>query len=38
MLLAIAPLVGVARIAAVVPTVALALDYDLDAALESHDV
>ena len=37
-LLAIAPLVGVARIAAVVPTVALALDYDLDAALESHDV
>jgi len=36
-LLVIAPLVGVARIAAVAPTVALALDYDLDAALESHD-
>lgn len=37
-LLAITPLVGVARIAAIAPTVALALDYDLDAALESHDV
>jgi alkylhydroperoxidase/carboxymuconolactone decarboxylase family protein YurZ len=36
-LLAIAPLVGVVRIAAITPTVALALDYDLDAALESPD-
>lgn len=37
-LLAIAPLVGVARVAAIAPTVALALDYDLEAALESPDV
>ena len=37
-LLAIAPLMGVARIASVVPMVAMALDYDLDAALESPDV
>ena len=37
-LLAIAPLVGVARVASIAPTVALALDYDLDAALESPDV
>jgi len=35
-LLAIAPLVGVARISAIAPVVALALDYDLDSALESH--
>lgn len=33
-LLAIAPLIGVVRVAAIAPTVALALDYDLEAALE----
>ncbi len=36
-LLAIAPFVGVARLSSVAPAVALALDYDLDAALESPD-
>ena len=35
MLLAVASLVGVARVAATAPKVALALDYDLDADLES---
>jgi alkylhydroperoxidase/carboxymuconolactone decarboxylase family protein YurZ len=34
-LLAVASLVGVARVAATAPKVALALDYDLDADLES---
>jgi len=33
-MLAIAPLVGVARVVNTAPKVALALDYDLDAALE----
>jgi 4-carboxymuconolactone decarboxylase len=33
-LLAVAPLIGVARAAAAAPKVALALDYDIDAALE----
>jgi alkylhydroperoxidase/carboxymuconolactone decarboxylase family protein YurZ len=36
-LLAIAPFVGVARLSSIAPTVALALDYDLDAALEAPD-
>ena len=34
-MLVIAPLVGVARIVNTAPKVALALDYDLDEALES---
>ena len=33
-LLAVAPLVGFARVATTAPKIALALDYDLDAALE----
>lgn len=36
-LLAVAPLIGVARVAASTPKVALALDYDLDEALEALD-
>ena len=34
-MLAVAPLVGMARVVGAAPKVALALDYDLDAALES---
>jgi alkylhydroperoxidase/carboxymuconolactone decarboxylase family protein YurZ len=34
-LLAVAPLIGVARVASAAPKVALALDYDIDAALET---
>jgi alkylhydroperoxidase/carboxymuconolactone decarboxylase family protein YurZ len=36
-LLAVAPLIGVARVVASAPKVALALDYDIDAALERLD-
>lgn len=36
-LLAVAPLIGVARVVASARKVALALDYDIDAALEAHD-
>ncbi|SRR5690606_34795535 len=36
-LLAIAPMVGTARIVTATPKVALALGYDIDAALESTD-
>lgn len=36
-LLSVASLVGVARVAATAPKVALALDYDLEAALETHE-
>lgn len=36
-LVAVAPLIGVARAVAVAPKVALALDYDVDAALEALD-
>lgn len=36
-LLAVAPLVGVARVSTTASKVALALDYDIDAALEARD-
>ena len=36
-LLAVAPLVGFARVAMTAPKIAMALDYDLDAALEVLD-
>jgi alkylhydroperoxidase/carboxymuconolactone decarboxylase family protein YurZ len=37
-LLAIAPVVGVARVVAVAPQLSLALGYDVEAALETYDV
>ena len=36
-LMAVAPITGVARVVAATPEVALALGYDLDAALEDRD-
>jgi alkylhydroperoxidase/carboxymuconolactone decarboxylase family protein YurZ len=37
-LLAIAPVVGVARVVSVAPQLSLALGYDVERALETHDV
>ena len=36
-LIAVAPMVGLARVTSAAPAVALALGYDIDAALEEHD-
>ena len=36
-LIAVAQTVGLARVASAAPAVALALGYDIDAALEAHD-
>jgi hypothetical protein len=36
-LIAVAQTVGLARVASAAPSVALALGYDIDAALEAHD-